>query len=169
MRNTARVFRTHEDEEMSLTFKEKFVYHHRLECRTCGVMVQPTELERTLWTDCLGSSAIISEGTFICPSCIEKREVYEFPFTRRWEFDRKQNDFFEEMQESRSDDFNKSLSPNITKLGNTIVDLQDQLKAAKSEYDSLIKEAKKLTDCYQWIDKKELDSGLNWKSIDFLF
>lgn len=50
---TARILRTDPQTEQSLVFVE----HIRLRCQICGVIVQPTELERTLWAD------------DICPQC----------------------------------------------------------------------------------------------------
>lgn len=50
----ARIMRTDPQPEQSLVFVE----HIRLRCEICGIIVQPTELERALWFD-----------NRVCPSC----------------------------------------------------------------------------------------------------
>ena len=43
----ARIMRTNPQPEQSLVFVE----HIRLKCEVCGIIIQPSELERTLWFD----------------------------------------------------------------------------------------------------------------------
>ena len=50
----AKIMRTDPQPEQSLVFVE----HIRLKCEVCGIIIQPSDIERTLWLD-----------NRICPSC----------------------------------------------------------------------------------------------------
>ena len=56
---TARIMRTDPQPEQSLVF----VGHIRLRCEICGIIVQPTELERALWFE-----------NRICPKCADEEQ-----------------------------------------------------------------------------------------------
>ncbi len=132
----ARVLRTSTDNDRALTF----VYHNRLKCDVCGVVVCPSELERTIW-----------HNESICPRCLT-------------------GSIFETISsEKLSHDFNKILSKKLGKIGEEVMRLKSLLKAQYSLYDEITDEAKELTGSHKWIDQKELVNGLRWKEIDFLF
>lgn len=54
----ARQFKTAAEPERALVFVE----HIRLQCQVCGIIIQPTDLERTLWAD------------GVCPKCLTVRQ-----------------------------------------------------------------------------------------------
>lgn len=55
----AKILRTDPQPERALTFVE----HIRLKCETCGIIIQPTELERALWFD-----------NRVCPRCADEEQ-----------------------------------------------------------------------------------------------
>lgn len=140
------------------------LHHHRMICQQCQTAEQPSEFEKTLWTENVG-------GTFTCPKCLKKKHVgiYGIPTSRRAEYDEQWNDFVDEMRSSRDADFDDYLFESDKKLQLQINDLQTKLDAAKLEHGQLLEEAKELTDMYKWISRKRLTEIEYYQSIDEMF
>lgn len=132
----ARKLRTAADTERALVF----IQHIRLRCDVCGVTVQPSDLERTLWV----SIHDIPQDRHICPSCIKPRHGY-------------------------AGDFVDLLKTTTNKIGNKILGLQDEISKLKGDYNAIIEEAEMFCNKLNWLPKDGLQAAKDWRDIDFKF
>lgn len=128
--SATQLLRTAADQERALVFIE----HIRLRCDVCGVTVQPSDLERTLWV----SIHDLPQDRHICPSCIKPSNHFRKPFLTGG---------------YRVDSFDDAITDKAAGLRDAVKAAEDTLKKARAEWFAFVDEATAIVEQYKWIDK----------------